>query len=117
MFVLNATAEVSYNELALEAKWSTCMSAFPYQAIYERDHFTCRYCSWRGDQDFTHWFVACLSIDHIRPVVAGGTDDPSNLAVACHACNLYKGSEPCESFEQARDFVNKKRQQAEAWFQ
>lgn len=75
------------------------MTQYPYQEIYERDGFTCRYCGWRGDISFENWFIACLSIDHIKPVVAGGTDEPGNLVVACHACNLYKGSEPCESFE------------------
>ncbi|WP_395094573.1 HNH endonuclease [Armatimonas sp.] len=31
-----------------------------------------------------------LSIEHIRPRAAGGTDDPFNLAVACQGCNNHK---------------------------
>ncbi|WP_275098562.1 HNH endonuclease [Sedimenticola hydrogenitrophicus] len=89
---------------------------YPNQAIFERDDFTCRYCGWRGDRDFSNWFVANLSIDHIKPVSAGGTDSEANLVVACHSCNLYKGSHVCESFEEAKAFVELKRAQAEKWF-
>lgn len=32
-----------------------------------------------------------LSIDHITPVVRGGTNDPSNLQVLCVPCNSSKG--------------------------
>lgn len=31
-------------------------------------------------------------IEHVRPVVMGGTTDASNLAYACARCNLHKGS-------------------------
>ncbi len=30
-------------------------------------------------------------IEHIVPRQHGGSDDPSNLALACHRCNLHKG--------------------------
>jgi hypothetical protein len=33
-----------------------------------------------------------LEIEHIVPVAGGGTDDESNLWLACHTCNLYKGA-------------------------
>lgn len=29
-------------------------------------------------------------IDHIIPRVFGGSDEPDNLALACHACNSHK---------------------------
>lgn len=45
-----------------------------------RDGFRCRYCG-RSSPD------VALAIDHIIPVARGGTDDPSNLTVACVDCN------------------------------
>ena len=53
--------------------------------IFLRDGFACRYCGARADQ-------SPLVIDHIHPVVAGGTNDPSNLVTACEDCNAGKGA-------------------------
>ena len=33
-----------------------------------------------------------LEIEHIVPSAKGGSDEEDNLWLACHACNLYKGS-------------------------
>jgi 5-methylcytosine-specific restriction endonuclease McrA len=30
-------------------------------------------------------------VDHVVPLVRGGSDDPSNLVIACVPCNLSKG--------------------------
>ncbi len=46
----------------------------------------CGYCL--THQDYVPWQ---LEIEHIRPLAAGGTDEESNLWLACHSCNLYKG--------------------------
>jgi len=89
---------------------------YPYQHIYERDNFTCRYCGVNGSKDFNSWWNAALTIDHITPVIHGGTDDPSNLVVSCHSCNLYKGSENCRSFDDAKVVVDRKRKEGEVWF-
>jgi 5-methylcytosine-specific restriction endonuclease McrA len=32
-----------------------------------------------------------FQIEHVIPKQHGGTDDPSNLALACYHCNLHKG--------------------------
>lgn len=53
--------------------------------IKERDRLTCRYCGMRGEQVFWH-------IDHVVPVIAGGTNDPGNLVLACAQCNSAKGN-------------------------
>ena len=36
--------------------------------------------------------LAALHIEHIRPKVHGGSDDESNLDLACIDCNLHKGT-------------------------
>lgn len=52
-------------------------------------HSTCAYCDCQLSNDprssrFATW-------DHITPLSKGGTDDPSNLALACRSCNRKKG--------------------------
>jgi HNH endonuclease len=52
--------------------------------VFKRDRFTCAYCG-RTAAD------VLLHVDHVIPVVAGGTDDLANLVTACVDCNLGKG--------------------------
>lgn len=35
--------------------------------------------------------MASLHLEHVRPRKHGGSDDASNLCLACIDCNLYKG--------------------------
>ncbi|MFF1962965.1 HNH endonuclease [Streptomyces sp. NPDC058232] len=53
--------------------------------VFRRDAFRCRYCR------VTAW-TAPLTVDHVMPVVLGGTDDIGNLVTACEPCNSGKGS-------------------------
>lgn len=39
-----------------------------------------------------------LQYDHIFPVSRGGTNDPSNLTLACDQCNYSKGSKTLEEW-------------------
>lgn len=55
--------------------------------VFKRDNFTCRYCC-RTTPDVV------LEIDHVVPVVDGGSDDPMNLVTACWECNAGKSSVP-----------------------
>jgi len=48
----------------------------------------CGYC--RARQDYLPW---TLEIDHIVPLAKGGSDDESNLWLACHSCNLFKADQ------------------------
>ena len=41
-----------------------------------------------------------VTIDHIKPLAMGGTNDVSNLACTCFGCNHLKGSAVPESFFQ-----------------
>ena len=77
---------------------------------------TCQYCGLDASRDFDTWYYANLSIDHIKPKKHGGTDDPDNLTLSCHMCNLVKGSVPCNSLEEARAIVARKRAEYRQWF-
>ena len=57
------------------------------QQILERDHHICQYCG----ESANH-------VDHIIPIVHGGSDDPDNLVAACRKCNSSKsGRTPTEA--------------------
>lgn len=51
--------------------------------ILIRDGFECQYC---GAQHH-------LTMDHIKPVKLGGSDDDDNLQTLCYICNEDKGHE------------------------
>lgn len=52
---------------------------------------TCVYCGHRR-------IASSLDIDHIVPVVRGGSNDVSNLQVICRQCNQRKGMQTDEEF-------------------
>jgi 5-methylcytosine-specific restriction endonuclease McrA len=56
--------------------------------VRQRAANRCEYC--RLHQDDSP--LAALHIEHIRPRKHGGSDDESNLCLACIDCNLHKGS-------------------------
>lgn len=51
--------------------------------VLARDNFTCQYCGQYAPN-------VRLEVDHVVPVVEGGTDDLSNLITSCWACNQGK---------------------------
>ena len=48
----------------------------------------CGYC-----RSLQKYVLGILEIDHIIPTAAGGSDDESNLWLACRLCNSYKGAQ------------------------
>lgn len=54
-------------------------------AVFARDGFSCRYCGQQSD-------AVPLVVDHMIPVVAGGTNDIENLITACEPCNQGKAA-------------------------
>lgn len=62
-------------------------------AVAERDSHCCRYC---GDE------TGPFHIDHVRPVIRGGTNALGNLAYACARCNLSKGGKTLEEWRAAK---------------
>jgi 5-methylcytosine-specific restriction endonuclease McrA len=37
-------------------------------------------------------------VDHIMPIILGGTNNPDNLQVTCGPCNMRKGGKPPQEF-------------------
>ena len=56
--------------------------------VRQRAGDRCEYCQLHQDDSP----LAALHIEHIRPRKHGGSDDESNLCLACIDCNLHKGS-------------------------
>ncbi|MFZ4657194.1 MAG: HNH endonuclease [Caldilineaceae bacterium] len=57
-----------------------------YPLVALRARHRCEYCH-APESVFNFPF----EIEHIMPLALGGLDDEVNLALACRACNLYKG--------------------------
>jgi HNH endonuclease len=55
------------------------------QQVRDRAGNRCEYCL--SHQDY---IMGRLQIDHIQPIVKGGTDDITNLCLACELCNQSK---------------------------
>ncbi len=53
--------------------------------IWETYKFACGYC---GISEID--VGSELEIDHFRPIVKGGTDEPQNLVYSCTTCNRFK---------------------------
>lgn len=48
-------------------------------------------CYWCGD-------TYASTVDHLTPRSRGGTDDKSNLVMACHSCNARKGAKTADEY-------------------
>ena len=59
--------------------------------LMRRQDNTCVYCGFQRR-------ATSMDIDHITPVVRGGSNDESNLQVICRPCNLRKGIQTDEEF-------------------
>ena len=56
--------------------------------VWSRAGDRCEYCRiHQAHSELTH------HVEHIRAKKHGGSDDPSNLCLACERCNLFKGSD------------------------
>jgi hypothetical protein len=55
------------------------------RAVFERDGYTCQHCGLRSSAG------SKLRVDHIIPVVRGGSSELDNLQTLCASCNSRKG--------------------------
>ena len=53
------------------------------EEVTKRDNHTCVYCGETDDE---------FEFDHVVPYSRGGTEDPSNIVLACKPCNRAKGA-------------------------
>lgn len=55
--------------------------------VRQRASGRCEYCGLAEEDD-----VYAFHIEHVVPMKHGGGSEEGNLALACHQCNLHKGS-------------------------
>ena len=65
------------------------MNAATKRSVRERARDRCEYC--RLSQAAQPYVT--FHVDHILSRKHGGSDDPSNLALACERCNAFKGTD------------------------
>lgn len=71
--------------------------------VFQRDNWTCVTCRWEAPPEarrlpFPRGFGAYLTLDHVIPKAAGGTNAISNLQTMCRRCNQEKAAtlpKPC----------------------
>ena len=80
--------------------------------VFKRDSFTCQYCGVKAPE-------VILEVDHITPVVEGGSNDLLNLVTSCRDCNSGKSGKKLSdesAVEKSRaqaDELQARRQQVE----
>jgi 5-methylcytosine-specific restriction endonuclease McrA len=77
--------------------------------ILMRDNFRCQYCGLDGAASFENGLM--MTVDFVIPRALRGKKDPQNLVAACRPCNLLKGRHRFHSFEEAKNYVLKRRQE------
>jgi ribosomal protein S27E len=55
-----------------------------FKDLLHKYKFQCNFCGEKEEKK--------LTIDHIKPVSKGGTDDLNNLQILCRSCNSKKGA-------------------------
>lgn len=77
--------------------------------ILERDDFVCRYCGLDGRASFENALV--MRVDFVVPRARKGKKDPANLVACCTPCNTIKGTKVYGSFDEAKAYVLKQREE------
>ena len=80
--------------------------------VFKRDGFQCQYC---GNVPP----VVVLEVDHITPVISGGTNEIDNLLTSCSDCNRGKGPNHLtaipESLAEKARILSEKHEQLKAY--
>lgn len=82
--------------------------------ILERDQYRCQYCGLDGMASFEN--ALAMSVDFVVPRARKGKKDPGNLVACCRSCNMIKGTRVYRSFDEAKNYVAKRREELrKAW--
>ena len=82
--------------------------------ILERDQYRCQYCGLDGLASFENSLA--MSVDFVVPRARKGKKDPRNLVACCRDCNMIKGTRIYRSFDEAKAYVLKQREELrKAW--
>jgi len=82
--------------------------------ILKRDRYRCQYCGLDGSTSFEN--ALAMSVDFVIPRARKGKKDPSNLVACCRPCNMIKGTRMYRSFDDAKEYVLKRRKELrQAW--
>lgn len=77
--------------------------------ILERDQYRCQYCGLDGMAQFENSLI--MTVDFIQPRARKGKKIAENLVTACRPCNVIKGHRIFHTFEDAKTFVLKRREE------
>ena len=77
--------------------------------VLTRDRFRCQYCGLDGMASFEDSLI--MSVDFVIPRARKGKKDPRNLVAACRPCNLLKGRHVFSNFEEAKEYILKRREE------
>jgi 5-methylcytosine-specific restriction endonuclease McrA len=77
--------------------------------ILKRDQYRCQYCGLDGLANFENSLI--MTVDFVIPRARKGKKDAQNLVAACRPCNVLKGERAYSNFEEAKDYVLKKREE------
>jgi 5-methylcytosine-specific restriction endonuclease McrA len=82
--------------------------------ILERDNYVCRYCGLDGRASFENALV--MRVDFVIPRAHKGKKNPDNLVACCTPCNTIKGTRVYANFEEAKAYVQARREELrKAW--
>ena len=84
-----ARRQISGRKIGQGSKWIAQSTRL---AIYLRDGLACVYCGASLESG------ASLSLDHLRPCVAGGSNEVTNLVTCCKHCNDSRQDRPVRTF-------------------
>lgn len=89
-FILTFVGKQMTEEVKMNRNGSKWIRPEKRLAIYIRDGFRCAYCG----RDLKDADPSEVTLDHLLPRVAGGSNQATNLITACRSCNSSRQDTP-----------------------
>lgn len=70
------------------------------EKLYKRDHGICYLCGKKLNLDTPYNDPLAPTVEHVIPIIKGGTHTWNNVRLACRACNTAKGSKLSKEYVQ-----------------